>query len=80
MLILLMERLGKELSKQMLIEGIYMLVRLMVGDFTGNEDKRDVVSLSNVEDGVAGAVGESSHADVQAVIAAFNVVDGELGK
>ena len=80
MLILLMERLGKELSKQMLIEGIYMLVRLMVGDFTGNDDKRDVVSLSNVEDGIAGAVGESSHADVQAVIAAFNVVDGELGK
>ena len=80
MLILLMERLGKELSKQMLIEGIYMLVRLMVGDFTGNDDKRDVVSLSNVEDGIAGAVSESFHADVQAVIAAFNVVDGELGK
>jgi len=80
MLILLMERLGKELSKQMLIEGIYVLVRLMLDDFTGNVDKRDVVSLSNVEDGVAGAVGESSHADVQAVIATFNVVDGELGK
>ena len=60
MLILLMERLGKELSKQMLIEGIYMLVRLMVGDFTGNDDKWDVVSLSNVEDGIAGAVGELS--------------------
>ena len=52
----------------------------MVDDFTGNVDKRDVVSLSNVEDGIAGAVGESFHADVQAVIAAFNVVDGELGK
>jgi hypothetical protein len=38
------------------------------------------VGLSDVKDGVAGAVGKSSHADVQAVIAAFNMVDGELGE
>ena len=35
--------------------------------------------MGDVEDGVAGAVGKSSHADVQAVVAAFNVIDGELG-
>jgi hypothetical protein len=49
-------------------------------DFAGDVDERDVVSLSDVEDGVAGAVGESSHADVQAVITAFNVINGELGE
>jgi len=49
-------------------------------DFTGDVDKRDVVSLGDVENGVAGAIGESSHTDVQAVVAAFNVIDGELGE
>jgi hypothetical protein len=51
-----------------------------VDDFTGDVDKRDVVGLSDVKDGVTGTIGKSSHADVQAVIAAFNVVVGELGK
>jgi hypothetical protein len=49
-------------------------------DFTGDVDKRDVVGLGDVEDGVAGAVGKSSHANVQAVVAAFNVINGELGE
>ncbi len=49
-------------------------------DFTGEIDKRDVVGLSDVENGVTGTVGKSSHTDVQAVIAAFNVIDGELGE
>ena len=49
-------------------------------DLAGDVDERDVVSLGDVKDGVAGAVGESSHADVQAVVAAFNVIDGELGE
>jgi hypothetical protein len=49
-------------------------------DFAGDVNERDVVSLSDVEDGVAGAVGKSSHTDVQAVVAAFNVIDGELGE
>jgi hypothetical protein len=52
----------------------------MVHDFAGDVNKRDVVSLSNVKDGIASAVGKSSHADVQAVIADFNVIDGELGE
>jgi hypothetical protein len=55
-----------------------MLVWDVGDDFTGDVDKRDVVCLSNVKDGVASKVGESSHADVQAVIAAFNVIKGEL--
>ncbi len=38
------------------------------------------MGLSNVEDGVASTIGKSSHTDVQAVIAAFNVIDGELGE
>ena len=49
-------------------------------DFAGDVDERDVVGLGDVEDGVAGAVGESSHANIQAVVAAFNVIDGELGE
>jgi hypothetical protein len=64
----------------MLIVDVYVLVRLVLDDFTGDINERDVVGLSNVKDGVAGAVGESSHANVQAVIAAFNVVDGKLGE
>jgi hypothetical protein len=66
--------------KQMLTVGVDMLVWNMMDDFTGDVDKRDVVGLSDVKDGVAGTVSESSHTDVQAVIAAFNVVDGELGE
>jgi hypothetical protein len=62
----------------MLTVGVNVLVQDMVDDFTGDIDKRDVVSLSDVKDGVAGAVGKSSHADVQAVITAFNVINGEL--
>ena len=50
----------------MLIVDVYMLVRLVVDDFTGDVDKQDVMSLSNVKDHVAGTFGESSHADVQA--------------
>ncbi len=49
-------------------------------DLAGDVDERDVVGLSDVKDGVEGAVGESSHADVQAVIAGLNVIDGELCK
>ncbi len=49
-------------------------------DFTGDADERDLVGLSHVEDGIAGAVGKSSHTDVQAVVTAFNVIDGELGE
>ena len=49
-------------------------------DFTGDVDKQDVMSLSDVKDGVAGIVGESSHADVQAVVTALDVIDGKLGK
>jgi len=64
----------------MLTVGVDVLVRNVMDDFTGDVDKRDVVGLGDVEDGVAGAVGESSHADVQAVVAAFNVIDGELGE
>jgi hypothetical protein len=64
----------------MLTVGLNVLVQDVVDDFTGDVDKRDVVGLSDVKDGVAGTIGKSSHADVQAVIAAFNMVDGELGK
>ncbi len=64
----------------MLIVGVDVLVRNVMDDFAGDVDKRDVVSLGDVEDGVAGAVGKSSHANVQAVVAAFNVVDGKLGE
>jgi len=64
----------------MLTVGVDVLVRNVMDDFTGDVDKRDVVGLGDVEDGVAGAVGESSHTDVQAVVAAFNVIDGELGE
>jgi hypothetical protein len=52
----------------------------MMDDFTGDVDKRDVMGLSDVKDGIAGAVGKSSHTDVQAVVTAFNVIDGELGE
>ena len=48
----------------MLTVGVDVLVRNVMDDFTGDVDKRDVVGLGDVEDGVAGAVGESSHADV----------------
>ena len=64
----------------MLTVGVDVLVRNVMDDFAGDVDKRDVVGLGDVEDRVAGAVGEYSHADVQAVIATFNVVNGELGK
>ena len=73
-------QLGKDLSKRMLTVGVDVLVRNVMDDFTGDVDKRDVVGLGDVEDGVAGAVGKSSHTDVQAVVAAFNVIDGELGE
>ena len=68
------------MSKQMLIVDVYVLVRLVVDDFTGDVDKQDVMSLSDVKDGVAGIVGESSHADVQAVVTALDVIDGKLGE
>jgi len=48
----------------MLTVGVDVLVRNVMDDFAGDVDKRDVVGLGDVEDGVAGAVGESSHADV----------------
>ena len=64
----------------MLTVGVDVLVRDVMDDFAGDVDKRDVVGLGDVEDSVAGAVGESSHANVQAVVAAFNVIDGELGE
>ena len=64
----------------MLTVGVDVLVRNVMDDFAGDVDERDVVGLGDVEDGVAGAVSESSHANVQAVIAAFNVIDGELGE
>ena len=64
----------------MLTVGVDVLVRDVMDDFTGDVDERDVVGLGDVEDGVAGAVGKSSHTDVQAVVAAFNVINGELGE
>jgi hypothetical protein len=64
----------------MLTVGVNVLVRDVVDDFTGDVDKRDVMGLSDVKNGIAPAIGESSHADVQAVIAAFNMVHGELGE
>ncbi len=72
--------LREELSKRMLTVSVDLLVQNVMDDFTGDVDERDVVGLGDVKDGVAGAVGKSSHTDVQAVIAAFNVIDGELGK
>ncbi len=56
-----------------------VLVQDVMDDFTGDVDEWDVVGLS-VKDGVAGTIGKSSHTDVQAVVAAFNMIDGELGK
>ena len=35
------------MSKQTLIVDVYMLVRLVVDDFTGDVDKQDVMSLSD---------------------------------
>ncbi len=64
----------------MLTISVDVLVWNMMDDFTGDVNKRDVVCLSNVKDGIAGAVGKSSHTDVQAVVTAFNVIDGELGE
>jgi len=64
----------------MLTVGVNVLVGNMMDDFTSDVDKWDVVGLSDVKDGVTCAMGESSHADVQAVIAAFSVIDGELGE
>ena len=68
------------MSKQALIVDVYVLVRLVVDDFTGDVDKQDVMSLSNVKDRVASTVSESSHADVQAVVTALDVIDGKLGE
>ena len=48
----------------MLIVDMYVLVRLMVDDFTGDFNKQDVMSLSDVKDRFAGTIGEFSHADV----------------
>ena len=48
----------------MLIVDVYVLVRLVVDDFTGDVNKQDVMSLSDVKDRVAGTIGEFSHADV----------------
>ncbi len=79
-MLLLRGRLRQKLSKQMLTVSMNLLVRDMVDDFTSDVNKRDVMSLSDVKDGVTGTVGESPHADVQAVIATFHVMDGELGK
>jgi hypothetical protein len=64
----------------MLTVSMDVLVRNVMNDFTGDVDERDVMGLGNVKDGVAGTVGKSSHTDVQAVVAAFNVIDGELGE
>ncbi len=50
----------------------------MVDDLAGDVDERDVMGLSDVKDGVAGAVGKSSLADVQAVIPGLHVIDGKL--
>ncbi len=47
-------------------------------DLAGNIDERDVVGLGDVKDVVAGAVGKSSHADVQAVVTDLHVIDGKL--
>jgi hypothetical protein len=64
----------------MLTVNVDVLVRNVMDDFAGDVDERDVMGLGNVKNGVAGAVGKSSHADVQAVVTAFNVIDGELGE
>jgi hypothetical protein len=64
----------------MLTVGVNVLIQNLMDDFTGDVNKWDIVYLGDVKDGVAGAVGKSSHADVQAVIAAFNVINGELGE
>ncbi len=64
----------------MLIVSVNVLVWLMMDDFTGDVDKRDVVGLGNVENGNTGTVSTSSHADVQAMVATFNVINGELGE
>ncbi len=49
----------------MLTVDMDVLVRNVVDDFTGDVDERDVMGLSDVKDGVAGAVGKSSHTDVK---------------
>ena len=64
----------------MLIVHMYELVRLVVDDFTGDVNKQDVMSLSDVKDRIAGTIGEFSHADVQAVVTALDVIDGKLGE
>jgi hypothetical protein len=64
----------------MLTVSVDVLVWNVMDDFTGDIDERDVVVLSNVKNGIAGTVGKSSHTDMQAVVAAFNVIDGKLGK
>jgi hypothetical protein len=69
-----------ELSERVLVVDVDVLIGLMVDDFSGNVEERDVMSLCNVEDGVAGTVGEPSHADVQRVITGLHVINGELGK
>ncbi len=69
-----------KLSKQVLIVDVDVLVGQMVDDLTSDVDEGDIMSLGDVEDGIAGAVGEPSHADVQAVIAGLHVIDGELGE
>ncbi len=56
--LLLRRWLGEELSKQMLTVSVDVLVRNVMDDFTGDVDERDVVRLSDVKDGVAGAVGK----------------------
>jgi hypothetical protein len=76
----LRSELWSELSKGMLVVDVNVLIGQMVDDLAGDVDERDVVGLGDVENGIAGTVGESSHADVQAVIAGLNVIDGELCK
>ncbi len=48
----------------MLTVSVDVLVRNVMDDFAGDVDKRDVVGLGDIEDGVTGTVGKSSHANV----------------
>ncbi len=66
--------------KQMLTVSVDVLVPNVMDDFTGDINERDVVGRGGVKDGVAGAIIKSSHTDVQAVVAALNVINGKLSK
>jgi hypothetical protein len=75
-------RLGlwMKLTERMLAVDVDVLIGLMVDDFASDVDQWDAVCLCDVEDGIAGAVGEPPHADVKTMVAALSVINGELGE